>query len=346
MSHRIGVVGCGIVAQRHMNAISSSNGRWELVAVADIDRARAEESAKRWGAKAAYTDYQELLAKSELDALLVATHAETHAPITIAAFERGLHVLCEKPMAANAEECEAMVAAAAKADRLLSLNFNTRSGHAYREIKRHIDEGALGKVRVVRFVYDWSNHHWTPPERLHNFMLNGGPIIDSGVHFFEGVRWFTGAEFERIEANGVVIPPYDHPQHVVTTCKMTDGSIALVEAGWLYCKKTRDAGSLFQVTAIGDEGTADFDYGRGTVKVYTADNTYESPRIDVDKHFDTVYDLFARSLEEGRLVELASGEDGLRATEAAYAALASAHASAGVSTASLAASPHGTSSCS
>lgn len=327
MAYRIGVIGCGMVAQRHMNALSSSKGRWQIGGVTDIDRSRAEESAARWGGEAVYGDYRELLDRAEIDAVLVATHADTHCEITLAALERGFHVLCEKPMAANGEECRAMVAAAEKSGKLLSLNFNTRSGHAYRQVKERIDRGEIGKVRVVRFVFDWSNHQWTPKDRLHNFMLNGGPIIDSGVHFFEGIRWFTGAEFERIDATGVILPPYEHPQHVIATCQMTDGSIGLVEAGWLYCKKTQEAGAMFQITAIGDEGTVDFDYGRGTLKVYTADGTYESPKLDVDKHFDTVYELFAQSLEQGRLVELASGEDGLRATEAAYAALASAHSS-------------------
>ena len=306
-----------------MNTISTSQD-YELVSVADLDVARAQESRERWGAGHAFGSYQELLAHGGLDCVLVATHADTHAQISIAAMQQGLDVLCEKPMAGNLDECRQMCAAAQKHERLLAMNFNTRSGEAYRLIKQQIDQGAVGTIRVVRYVFNWSNHHWTPKERLHNFMLNGGPIIDSGVHFFEGIRWYTGAEFGRINAAGVVVPPYEHPQHVIASCQMSDGSIGLVEAGWLYCKSTRDAGSQFQITVIGDIGTIDFEIERCTIKTYTADGTSESAKIDLDKHFDIVYELWAKSLASRRLVGLASAEDGLRATDAAYRALADA----------------------
>ncbi|MFA9479306.1 Gfo/Idh/MocA family protein [Phycisphaerales bacterium AB-hyl4] len=324
-AYRVGVVGCGMVAQRHMSAISSSPRRWTLAAVADVDRSRAEASAKQWGADRVFEDYRELLDEVELDALVVATHAETHAAIAMSAMERDVHVLCEKPMASNAEQCREMVTAAERSKGLLAVNFNTRSGEAYRLIKREIDAGRLGTVRVVRFVYDWSNHQWTPTERLEHFMNNGGPITDSGVHFFEGIRWYTGAEFASIDAHGVVLPPYEHPQHVVASCSMTDGAVGLVEVGWLYCKRTKDMGSLFQITVIGDEGTADFDADRGTLKVYDQQGSYESKKMGMDKQFDRIFEWFAQSIQAGRLIELASAEDGLRATEAAYAALASAH---------------------
>ncbi len=318
----IGVIGCGIVSGGHLSAITNSP-KWHLSGIAEIDETRLKQSAERFKPDYAFNDYRQLLELNELDAVAVATHPETHAQITIDALEHKLHVLCEKPMADSIEKCKKMIASAEKNNKLLAINFNSRSAPQFRTIKRIIDTGVLGTIRVVRIVLNWSCHQWQPIARLEHFMKNGGPIIDSGVHFFEAVRWFTGQEFEAIDAKGVFRPPYDNPQHVIATCKMTDETIALVEAGWLFCKRTKDEGRIHVITVIGDDGTIDYNSWTECVRLYTREETKDIP-CDCGKHFEIVYENFARSIELGELVELASGDDGLRATQAAYQALTSA----------------------
>ena len=323
MALKIGLVGCGIVSgYGHLPAIHASTD-WELHAIADIKPDVVARVREHYRPAHAFTDYRELLALPDLDAVAIATHMDTHAEIAIAAAERGLHVLCEKPMARGEGECRDMVAAARKAGVLLAVNFNSRSGSIYRKVKEIIRSGALGKLRVTRILLIWSAHQWQPPERLEKFMQGGGPVVDSAVHFFETVRWFTGAEFARIDATGAVIPPYDNPQHVVAACSLTDGSIALVEAGWIYCKHTKTDDGLFQIDVIGDDGTVSYHSQSNTLRVFLKDSTEVSEFTDSDKHFEFVYAKLAESVRCGRLVELASGEDGLAATVAAFQALAS-----------------------
>lgn len=319
----IGVIGCGMVAgYGHLPAIRAS-ADFRLVAVADMDAARAQ-SAAGGGEARAFTDYRELLGLPGLNAVTIATHMDTHHEIAVEAMRRGLHVLCEKPMASTAAQCEAMVRAAERHGRILAVNFNSRSAGIYHEIKRRIDSGVTGTIRVVRIVYDWSAHHWKPIERMENFMRNGGPATDSAVHFFEAARWFTGQEFTRIEASGVTLPPYDAPQHVIATCTMSGGAVALIEAGWLYCKHTRDQSQLYQMDVIGDDGVVSYDIYSGKLRVYGKETTIETPFDGGDKGFPFVYDRFARSIEAGRVLDLASGHDGMMATRAALDALASA----------------------
>ena len=321
----IGIIGCGIVADYgHLPTVKASQ-HWNLLAAAEVNAERLAAVQKKFEPQRAFNDYRELLKLPGLDAVAIATHADTHHAITLAALERGLHVLCEKPMAGNLPQCQEMVDAAARARRILAVNFNTRSGAIYREVKRLIGAGSVGTVRVVRIVYDWSAHQWQPLERMENFMRNGGPIVDSGVHFFEGVRWFTGQEYASIEAQGVVLPPYEHPQHVIATCLMSGGAIALVEAGWLYCKRSKDRGQLFTLDIIGDEGAISYDSHSMDLRIYAKSATEIRKFEDMGKHFEVVYDAFAESIQKGKLLELASGLDGLRATEAAYKALASCH---------------------
>jgi predicted dehydrogenase len=322
MALKVGLIGCGIVSgYGHLPAIHASS-EWELHAIADIKPEALASARQRYAPAHAFADYRDLLALPDLDAVVVATHADTHAEITIAAARRGLHVLCEKPMARGEQQCRAMVDAARRAGVLLAINFNSRCVGMYRKIKGLIDSGALGKVRVIRIALIWSAHQWQPPERLEKFMQEGGPVIDSAVHFFEAVRWFTGADFERIDTAGAIITPYEHPQHVIAACRLTDGSIALIEAGWIYCKHTKTDDSLYQMDVIGDDGTVSWHSQSNTFRVYLGDSTEVTQFQDPGKDFETVYALFAESIRRGELVDLASGEDGLAATAAAFRALA------------------------
>jgi UDP-N-acetylglucosamine 3-dehydrogenase len=322
MALNIAVIGCGVVGQGHLEAIQKLD-EWNLIAVTEPNRERLDEVTKRYRLQHGFEDYRQMLDTIPLDGVVVATHMETHHEITLAALQKGIHVLCEKPMAETMEKCREMVEVARENKRLLAINFNTRSADPYLTIQNLMQTKDMGNIRVVRFVYDWSAHQWQPPQRFEKFMDNGGPVIDSAVHFFDGVRWFTGAEFERIEACGVRIAPHQHPQHVISTCQLSDGAIALVEAGWLFTKRTKDASMLFEVTVIGDNGTISYNADSGLIRVWTLDETYEIECDDLEKHFEKVHQAFAHSIQRGELVGLASGEDGLLATEAAYCALSS-----------------------
>jgi predicted dehydrogenase len=319
----IGIIGCGMVAHGHLAAVAQSKD-WHLAAIAEVDPARRQAAETHYHPDHSFEDYRTMLASTKLDAVVVATHADTHYEITVDALARNIHVLCEKPMADSMEKCRKMIEAADQNKRLLAVNFNTRSSQEYLQIKGLIDTGEIGKIRVVRFVYDWSAHQWQPPERLENFMKNGGPIIDSAVHFFEGVRWFTGQEFKRIDACGVTLPPYDAPQHAIATCQMVDGAIALVEAGWLFTKRTKDRGDLFNITVIGDDGSIDYNTCDYYIRFWSKTRTEKILCTDQEKHFEFVLGNFAESIRQNKLIVLASGYDGYKATEAAYQALASA----------------------
>lgn len=323
---KIGIVGCGVVAEGHLEALSKSSD-WELVALTESNPVRLQSVVERFQPQQSFSDYREMLAAVAMDAIVIATHVDSHHEITLAALQQGIHVLCEKPMADDIEKCREMCEAATRQERLLTVNFNTRSSEPYLTIKRIVDSGELGRIRVVRFVYDWAAHQWQPPERFQHFMDDGGPVIDSAVHFFEGVRWYTGQECERIDACGAIISPHRHPQHVIATCQLTDGTIALVEAGWLFTKCTKTTGMIYSVSVIGDDGTVDYNADNATIRLWTSTDTQEIACDDLDKHFERVHAAFAQSLRCGKLIGLASGHDGLKATEAAYRALHSAHSS-------------------
>lgn len=293
-----------------------------VAALADVREGRARELAAKYGVDHVFTRYEDLLAADGLDAVVVATHLDTHCAITLEAFKRGLHVLCEKPMGRNVEECRAMCEGAKAANRLLAVNFNTRSSTEFTSIKRLLDTQDAGKVRVVRCLYVWSAHHWQPIERMNAFMAEGGPIVDSGVHFFDAIRWFSGQEIVDIQAVGAVIEPYEHPQHVAAVCRLSGGGMGLVEVGWLYTKNVKDEGYMYNISVIADGATADYESVTGHTRLWGKEKTVVEHAGESEKHFEVVHGLFAQSIQAGRLIGLASGEDGLAATRASFEALA------------------------
>ena len=109
---QVGLIGCGGIANnKHMPALKANSDVCEIVAFCDIVKERAEKAAKEYGVENAdvYTDYNELLKDPEIDVVHVLTPNVAHCPITVATFEAGKHVLCEKPMAHNTEDAQKMI---------------------------------------------------------------------------------------------------------------------------------------------------------------------------------------------------------------------------------------------
>ncbi|MFO7171189.1 MAG: Gfo/Idh/MocA family oxidoreductase, partial [Chloroflexota bacterium] len=136
-----------------------------------------------------YTDYQEMLEKEELDAVVVCTPNKFHAPASIAALERGLHVLCEKPMATDPAEARAMIDAANRSGKILSIAFHYRHMANVRAARRVVDSGELGRVYMVRVqalrrrgIPSWGTF-------IHKDIQGGGAMIDYGVHLLDTALW-------------------------------------------------------------------------------------------------------------------------------------------------------------
>ena len=143
---RVGVVGCGLVAQvMHLPYLSELSDRFDLVAVCVLSRPLAERCAQRYGARRAHTRWQDLL-DEQLDAALVLTSGD-HAPIAVAAAERGVHVFAEKPMALSSLAGKRMIEAADQAGVRLMVGTMKRYDPAYERLRE-----LLARVEDLRLV--------------------------------------------------------------------------------------------------------------------------------------------------------------------------------------------------
>ena len=184
---RIGIIGSGGIAQgAHIPNYQKLEGV-TLAALCDRNPQTLAAAGAKFGVAKSrqFADYEKMLASVKLDAVSVCTPNAHHWKPTVAALERGVHVLVEKPLAVNATEGEAMVRAAKQNKRLLMVAFNQRFRSEAVYLKRAIKEGALGEIYYAEAIY--TRRRGVPGwgvfiERKES---GGGPLMDVGVHMLD-----------------------------------------------------------------------------------------------------------------------------------------------------------------
>ncbi|NQT12443.1 MAG: Gfo/Idh/MocA family oxidoreductase [Planctomycetes bacterium] len=170
-----------------------------LVAMAEPVEATRRSAAKEMGLDRVYADYREALESPDVDAVLVATPTKYHSKIVVAAADAGKHVLCEKPMAMSAAECDEMIEAAERASVKLQIGFMRRFDASFVAAKDRIAAGEIGEVVLVKSL---THGPTTPKPWMFDIRKSNGPLAEVNSHDIDTVRWFTGSEFEEVYAIG------------------------------------------------------------------------------------------------------------------------------------------------
>lgn len=191
MTVKVGIIGCGGIANgKHMPALSQV-AEVEMVAFCDLIVERAVEAKAVFGTEDAqvFSDYQEMLAQADLDVIHVCTPNASHAELSIAALEADCHVMCEKPMAKTTEEAKAMIEAANRTGKKLTIGYQNRFRKDSRYLHEVCSEGQLGniyfgKAHAIRrrAVPTWGVF-------LDEEAQGGGPLIDIGTHALDLTLW-------------------------------------------------------------------------------------------------------------------------------------------------------------
>jgi predicted dehydrogenase len=189
----VGIIGVGGIArEQHLPAWAKVPFA-EVTAVADLSPEALRQAVEHFPVTHRFRNWQDLLDVDGLDIVDVCTPNRTHAPIALAALERGLHVLCEKPLATSAEEIQALLHAARRADRLLMTAQHWRFDPACRQVKHLIDGGMLGEVYYARAQYLRRRLLPPRPTFIERRLSGGGPVFDIGVHVLDLAYWYLGA---------------------------------------------------------------------------------------------------------------------------------------------------------
>ena len=195
---KLGLIGCGSIAQAvHLNILTRLPGV-ELVALAEPDPQR-QASAKREAPSAvAFSDYHALLEQSNVDGVVICLPSALHGAAAIAALDQGKHVYLEKPIAVSTEEADAVVTAWQRAGVIGMIGFNYRFSPQYIAAKKAIQLGQLGELVSARSVFSYPVG--TAPAWKQNRASGGGILLDLALHDIDLARFLFDTEVQTVAA--------------------------------------------------------------------------------------------------------------------------------------------------
>ncbi len=247
-----GIIGAGWILPNHAVGVRHLRGQGvELVAVADVDEGRARRAAEEFGAASWYTDYRALLARDDIQMVSLCLPHHLHKAVTIEAVRAGKHVLCEKPLALDVDEADAMIEAARDAGVRLGVIFQHRYDPPFRRLRRAVEEGAFGQILLGGVFHRCRNQtadefRDTWRERVET--VGGGVVTMQTIHFVDILLWCLGpvkSVMARVDA--LVLPR-----------GIEDSGVALLrfQSGALGTVATTEAASTERISRIEVHGTS------------------------------------------------------------------------------------------
>lgn len=331
----IGIIGCGKIAQvRHIPELAD-NPDARIVGYYNPTQSRAEQMAKQYGGKV-YPTLTDLLADPEIEAVVMSLANQAHAEVTIQALQAGKDVLCEKPMATTIEECEAMVAAAEKAGKVLMIAQNQRLAKAHEKARQLIADGAIGKVLTFRTTFGHGGPEtWSINPGKGTWFFNKekaamGAMADLGIHKTDLIQYLLGEQVVKVSAeittldktgeNGELIEVDDNAICIYT---MESGIIGTMTASWTYYGAEDNSTILYGTKGI----MRIYDNPAYAIQLIAQDGTCTNMDVEQIQTNDNqtksgMTDLFVETLEKNLEVAI-SGKEVLAAMRAIFAAIQS-----------------------
>jgi myo-inositol 2-dehydrogenase/D-chiro-inositol 1-dehydrogenase len=251
---RVGIVGLGRLGKVHAGNIAYKIPNSELTAACSIVSAELEYAKENLGVTDVYSDYKEMLAKADIDAVVIVTTSSEHCWQIEAALDAGKHVFSEKPLGVDLAQCKQAEAAVERhPDRTFMLGFMRRYDKSYAYAKKKIEEGAIGTPYLVKAT-------GIDPEALVDGAIrfaktSGGIFLDMAIHDIDLMRWFLGSEATEVYALGAT---FKHPEFkeagddetAIAMYKFANGAMGMVHVG-----RTAPYGYHVETEIVGTEGT-------------------------------------------------------------------------------------------
>lgn len=222
---RLGIIGCGRVAEeRHFPALQHLPDI-QVVAAADIDTDRLNSIADRFAIEQRFNDYRTLLVHANIDAVGILTPTQSHAEIGLAALEAGKHVMVEKPLALNLAECEQLIAHRANSSCKVVVGLNLRWHRLLRRACKFIQNGNLGRIKAIHSVFTHHRSGENAPYWHRKRDFGGGIVFNEAVHHFDLWRYLLQSEVEQIYSFTRPSSYYEDETLVTSAC-LSNGTLA------------------------------------------------------------------------------------------------------------------------
>lgn len=328
---KVGVIGCGSIAQfRHLPEYKM-NQNVQLTAVCDIDEHRVNQVADTYGVRA-YTSYKAMIESGEVEAVSVCTSNFLHAPITIAALQAGIHVLCEKPMATSEEEARAMIKASVESGKKLMIAHNQRFVPSHQKARQLIESGQIGKIYSFRTAFGHGGpESWSVEGKEGWFFQKKqaamGAMGDLGVHKTDLLRYLLGEEITEVGAFVETSAKNfsDVDDNAVCVLKTESGIVGTLAASWAYLGKEDNSTTIYGEKAtirLEDDPTYSLivHYANGEVVNYKLSKIQSN--AEGGQRNSRIVEAFVNSVIHDTEPPI-SGEEGMRSLAVILAALKS-----------------------
>ena len=314
---RFALIGSGFIGQVHAANLAAHPGV-ELALVCDIDAARAEAVAQRYGAKAA--SVQQALNSDAIDAVLIASATPTHAELLEQAVLAGKAVYCEKPIDLSLQRAREVVEKISPVQVPVTVGFNRRFDLSHQQLKSQLKQGLIGRTELIQMVCRASE---LPP--ISYLQASGGQMRDQAIHFFDLLRWLTEDEVSTVGALGAALAMPEIRDFDVDTSvlimRMQQGALAQLD-------NTRRTAYGYdeRISVMGSEGmlASESQLARGATlyqgKGITQPGLYPDWFSRVKETYYTHLDAFVRHIGGEKVEGLPGLIDGLRAQAIAEAA--------------------------
>jgi len=319
---RYGIIGFGIFAEKSLLPAFRQATQSELIALHKTQLDAAKAKAAQYGIPYFYDSPEGLVGNPAIDAVVIASPNALHAEHTILAAQAGKHILCEKPMAMNVEECQQMIDACRGHCVRLMVAHMVRFSPLVRKIREVIQSGRLGRVQFARCDFMFDARHSPRRWIFDRALARGGPAFDIGVHAIDTLRYVLSDEVEQTSAH-LSPPPDEHTveRYAALLLKFSRGIFATV-----CCSFELPYRTCLEIT--GSEGTLtcyNFTLRNRELTLYLSRDSTSPPvetvTVPVNDFYVTEIDHFSECLRQGLEPEI-PGEEGLnnqRVLDAIYA---------------------------
>jgi len=321
---RIAIVGTGNIAHAHVQGYLTFPERCEIVALVDIVPEKAQRMKEKYGLNAdVYDDHQQILGRTDIDLVDVCTPPYVHASISINSLRAGKNVVCEKPMAASLEECDAMLRARDESGRQLSIIAQNRFRQPIADLKALLDSGLAGAVRSAQVDSFWWRGHcyydlwWRGTWEKEG----GGCTLNHAVHHIDMLCWMMGLPQKVTSVLANVSHDNAEVEDLSASILQYPGALAQLTASVVHhgeeqqlvfqCEKAKLAApfSVYASTSMGNG----FPTRNEALEKEIADYAAALPRVKWSGHTGQLENVLS-AIETGGSVAI-TGEDGRRTIE-------------------------------
>ena len=309
---RWGILGLGMGRNR-ANAAAKTAGV-KLACVCSIEPGKAEAVGKELGCDWT-TDYEEMFAREDLDVIGVMSPSGMHCDFVIQALQAGKHVHTTKPMDIRVEKCDAAIAAAKKAGKILAVDFDSRYNPANHQLRAAIQSGKLGKVFSCDLLMKWYRAQsyydgGSPAGWRSRKATEGGSIANQGVHFIDLIQWFLGPVESVYGKSGTFNHQIETEDQTMALLTYKSGAWGIVHT--TTCS-TPDLGSVIEIN--GTQGTILWKDNQVTLYKSEVDPESKLENFPVDPNLPkNIIEDLASAITKGTPVQC-SGEEGRKSVQ-------------------------------